>query len=86
MNNFNFNTTPEIIFEKGASINSCEKIIDKLGDSILLITDADLTKIGLNKNIINILSKSSSLEVFDDVESDPSKKNTCKSIRYGKNF
>ena len=62
MNNFNFNTTPEIIFEKGASIKSCEKIIDKLGDSILLITDADLTKIGLNKNIINILSKFSFLD------------------------
>jgi len=86
MNNFNFNTTPEIIFEKGASINSCEKIIDKLGDSILLITDADLTKIGLNKNIINILSKSSSLEVFDDVESDPSKKTLVKALDMAKTF
>ena len=86
MNNFNFNTTPEIIFEKGASINSCEKIIDKLGDSILLITDADLTKIGLNNNIINVLSKSSSLKVFDDVESDPSKKTLVKALDMAKTF
>ena len=86
MNNFDFNTTPEIIFGIGASINSCEKIIDKLGDSILLITDADLTKIGLNKNIINILSKSSSLEVFDDVESDPSKKTLVKALDMAKTF
>ena len=73
-------------FEKGASINSCEKIIDKLGDSILLITDADLTKIGLNNNIINVLSKSSSLKVFDDVESDPSKKTLVKALDMAKTF
>ena len=69
MNDFNFNTTPGIIFGKGASVNSCDRIIDKLGDNIFLITDADLTKIGLNKSIINQISKSSNLEVFDDVES-----------------
>ena len=86
MNDFNFNTTPGIIFGKGASVSSCNRIIDKLGDNIFLITDADLTKIELNKPIINQISKSSNLEVFDDVESDPSKKTLIKALKSAKNF
>ena len=86
MNDFNFNTTPGIIFGKGASERSCDRIIDKLGDNIFVITDADLTKIELNKPIINQISKSSNLEVFDDVESDPSKKTLIKALKSAKNF
>ena len=86
MNDFNFNTTPGIIFGKGASVSSCNRIIDKLGDNIFVITDADLTKIELNKPIINQISKSSNLEVFDDVESDPSKKTLIKALKSAKNF
>ena len=86
MNDFNFNTTSGIIFGKSASINSCDRIIDKLGDNIFVITDADLTKIELNKPIINQISKSSNLEVFDDVESDPSKKTLIKALKSAKNF
>ena len=86
MNDFNFNTTPGIIFGKGASLSSCDRIIDKLGDNIFVITDADLTKIGLNKPIINQISKSSNLEVFDDVESDPSKKTIIKALKIAKIF
>ena len=86
MNDFNFNTTPGIIFGKGASVSSCDRIIEKLGDNIFVITDADLTKIELNKPIINQISKSSNLEVFDDVESDPSKKTLIKALKSAKNF
>ena len=86
MNDFNFNTTPGIIFGKGASVSSCDRIIDKLGDNIFVITDADLTKIELNKPIINQISKSSNLEVFDDVESDPSKKTLIKALKIAKTF
>ena len=86
MNDFNFNTTPGIIFGKGASVSSCNRIIDKLGDNIFVITDADLTKIELHKPIINQISKSSNLEVFDDVESDPSKKTLIKALKSAKNF
>ena len=86
MNDFNFNTTPGIIFGKSASVSSCDRIIDKLGDNIFVITDADLTKIELNKPIINQISKSSNLEVFDDVESDPSKKTLIKALKSAKNF
>ena len=80
MNSFNFNTTPGIIFGNGVSIKSCDKIIDKLGNNIFLITDPGLTKIGLNKPIIDDLSKYSNLEVFDDVESDPSKETLIKAL------
>ena len=86
MNHFNFNTTPGIILGKGASVSSCDRIIDKLGDNIFVITDADLTKIELNKPIINQISKSSNLEVFDDVESDPSKKTLIKALKIAKIF
>ena len=86
MNDFNFNTTPGIIFGKGTSVSSFDRIIDKLGDNIFVITDADLTKIGLNKPIINQISKSSNLEVFDDVESDPSKKTLIKALKIAKIF
>ena len=86
MSDFNFNTTPGIIFGKGVSTSSSDKIIDKLGDNIFLITNADLIKIGLNKSIINELSKSSSVEVFDDVESDPSKKTLIKALDRAKTF
>lgn len=86
MSDFNFNTTPGIIFGKGVSTSSSDKIIDKLGDNIFLITDADLIKIGLNKSIINELSKSSSVEVFDDVEFDPSKKTLIKALDRAKTF
>ena len=86
MNYFNFNTTPGIILGKGASVSSCDRIIDKLGDNIFVITDADLTKIELNKPIINQISKSSNLEVFDDVESDPSKKTLIKALKIAKIF
>jgi len=86
MSDFNFNTTPGIIFGKGVSTSSSDKIIDKLGDNIFLITDADLIKIGLNKSIINELSKFSSVEVFDDVESDPSKKTLIKALDRAKTF
>jgi alcohol dehydrogenase class IV len=86
LHNFNYYTTPGIIFGKSVSISSCDRIIDKLGSNIFLITDNDLTKIGLNKPIINELSKTSSLEVFDDVESDPSKKTLIKALDRAKTF
>ena len=80
MNSFNFNTTPAIIFGNGVSVKSCDKIKGKLGNNIFLITDPGLTKIGLNKPIIDDLSKYSNLEVFDDVESDPSKETLIKAL------
>ena len=86
MNNFNFNTTPSLIFGKGVSQSSSKSITNKLGNNIFFITDSGLTNIGLNKKIIDKLSKVSLVKVFDEVESDPSKKTLLKALNIAKNF
>ena len=86
MNTFNFNTTPSIVFGNGVSSTSCDKILEKLGDNIFIITDTGLTDIGLNKKIIDTLSKFSAVKVFDEVESDPSIRTLLKTLKDAKNF
>ena len=86
MNNFTFNTTPSLIFGKGVSQNSSTSITNKLGNNIFFITDSGLTNIGLNKKIIDKLSKFSLVKVFDEVDSDPSKKTLLKALNIAKNF
>lgn len=86
MNIFNFNTTPTLIFGNGVSSIACDKILEKLGQNIFIITDSSLTNIGLNKKIINELSQFSKLKVFDEIESDPSKQTLIKAFNVAKNF
>ena len=86
MNIFNFNTTPTLIFGNGVSSTACDKILEKLGQNIFIITDSSLTNIGLNKKIINELSQFSKLKVFDEIESDPSKQTLIKAFNVAKNF
>ena len=86
MNIFNFNTTPTLIFGNGVSSTACDKILEKLGQNIFIITDSSLTNIGLNKKIIDELSQFSKLKVFDEIESDPSKQTLIKAFNVAKNF
>lgn len=86
MNIFNFNTTPSLIFGNGVSSTACDKILEKLGQNIFIITDSSLTNIGLNKKIIEELSQLSKLKVFDEIESDPSKQTLIKAFNVAKNF
>ena len=86
LSSFNFNTTPGIRFGRGQAKDSCKEIFNKLGSRILFITDKGLMKLGLAKNTIEELKKMGSVEVFDDVEADPSKKTLLKSIETGKQF
>jgi len=86
MNIFNFNTTPTLIFGNGVSSTVCDKILEKLGQNILIITDSGLTNIGLNKKIIDELSQFSKLKVFDEIESDPSKQTLIKAFNVAQNF
>jgi len=86
MNIFNFNTTPTLIFGNGVSSTACDKILEKLGQNIFIITDSSLTNIGLNKKIIEELSQFSKLKVFDEIESDPSKQTLIKAFNVAKNF
>ena len=84
LNSFQFNTTPGLRFGCGLAKNSCEEISKKLGTRILFVTDKGLMSLGLTEITINELKKLGSVEVFDDVEADPSQKTLLKAIEIGK--
>ena len=84
LNSFQFNTTPGLRYGNGKAKDSCEEISNKLGQSILFITDKGLMSLGLTEQTLKELKKISSVEIFDDVEADPSKKTLLKAIEVGK--
>ena len=85
LNNFTFNTTSGIRFGSGSSKSYSEEISQKLGSNILFITDKDLMSLKLTEPTLNELNKfSSKIEIFDDVEADPSLKTLLKAIEVGK--
>ena len=84
LNSFQFNTTPGIRYGSGQAKDSCKEISNKLGQSILFITDKGLMSLGLTEQTLKELKKISSVEIFDDVEADPSKKTLLKAIEVGK--
>ena len=84
LNSFQFNTTPGLRYGSGQSKDSCKEISNKLGQSILFITDKGLMSLGLTEQTLKELKKISSVEIFDDVEADPSKKTLLKAIEVGK--
>ena len=86
LNSFNFNTTSGIRFGSGQAKDSCKEIFNKLGSRILFITDKGLMSLGLTKPTIEEIKKMASVEVFDDVEADPSQKTLLKAIEIGKKF
>ena len=85
MNNFAFNTTSGIRFGSGMSVSSSQEISKILGSNILFITDKDLMSLKLTEPTLNELKKfSSKVEIFEDVEADPSLKTLLNSIEIGK--
>ena len=84
LNSFQFNTTPGLRFGSGQAKDSCKEISGKLGERILFITDKDLMSLGLTEPTIKELQKNGSVEVFDDVEADPSQKTLLNAIEIGK--
>ena len=85
MNSFTFNTTSGIRFGSGMSKTCVEEISKKLGPNILFITDKGLMSLNLTEPMLNELNKYSSIvEVFQDVEADPSIKTLLNSIEVGK--
>ncbi len=84
LNNFQFNTTPGLRFGSGQAKISCKEIFDKLGSRILFISDKGLMSLGLTSPTIEELKKMGSVEVFDDVEADPSQKTLLSAIEIGK--
>ena len=85
LNNFTFNTTSGIRFGNGTSKSCVSEISQKLGQNILFITDKDLMSLKLTEPTLNELKKlSSKVEVFQDVEADPSLKTLMNAIEIGK--
>ena len=85
LNNFTFNTTSGIRFGNGTSKSCASEISQKLGTNILFITDKDLMSLKLTEPTLNELNKlSSKVEVFQDVEADPSLKTLMNAIEIGK--
>ena len=85
LNNFTFNTTSGIRFGNGTSKSCVSEISQKLGPNILFITDKDLMSLKLTEPTLNELNKlSSKVEVFQDVEADPSLKTLINAIEIGK--
>jgi len=85
LNNFSFNTTAGIRFGSGTSQSCTSEISKKLGSNILFVTDKDLMKLKLTEPTLNELIKNSSkVEIFEDVEADPSLKTLENAIEVGK--
>ena len=86
LNNFQFNTTPGLRFGSGQAKDCCKEISNKLGQRILFVSDKDLMSLGLTDNTLKGLQKIASVQVFDEVEADPSQKTLLKAIEVGKKF
>jgi len=86
INSFQFNTTPGLRFGSGQAKDCCKEISNKLGQRILFVSDKGLMSLGLTENTLKELQKMSSVQVFDDVEADPSQKTLLKAIEVGKKF
>ena len=85
LNNFTFNTTSGIRFGNGTSKSCVSEISQKLGLNILFITDKDLMSLKISEHTLIELNKlSSKVEVFQDVEADPSLKTLMNAIEIGK--
>ena len=84
INSFQVNTTPGLRFGSGQAKDCCKEISSKLGKRILFVTDKGLMSLGLTNNTFKELQKPGSVEIFDDVEADPSKKTLLKAIEIGK--
>lgn len=73
MQPFVFNTTASIVFQNGAAAEAGSICVNKLGKRVLLITDKGLVSLGLVEPAIKSLKDAGCIvDVFDEVEADPS--------------
>jgi Alcohol dehydrogenase, class IV len=85
MEPFVFATTARIVFRPGAA-NCLTGIVDgRCGDSVLLVTDAGLRRLGLCDAALRSLAEAGvSVTVFDAVEADPSLATVLKAVEAGR--
>ena len=77
---FNFHSTASLIFGNETAVNSTDQIINLLGKNIFVITDEGLTELGLYDKTIKKLQSYSNINIFNKVESDPSKSTLLKAF------
>lgn len=76
LDNFNFNTTPDIRFGSNILISSATEIKKILGPRIFIISDPNLSKIGLYNTLVDHLkSKGVKIKIYDKINEDPSIEN-----------
>ena len=77
---FNFHSTASLIFGNETAVNSTDQIVNLLGKNIFVITDEGLTELGLYDKTIKKLQSYSNINIFNKVESDPSKSTLLKAF------
>ena len=77
---FNFHSTASLIFGNETAVNSTDQIVNLLGKNIFVITDQGLTELGLYDKTIKKLQSYSNINIFNKVESDPSKSTLLKAF------
>jgi alcohol dehydrogenase class IV len=83
MNPFQFRV-PTLLFGNGSAARIHEVAGERLGRSILFVTDQSLRRLGLCDSILRALKASAtSVTIFDDVEPDPSLNTLLKAVAAG---
>ena len=83
---FNFHSTASLIFGNETAVNSSDQILNLLGKNIFVITDEGLTELGLYDKTIKKLQSYSNINIFNKVESDPSKTTLLKAFDEAADF
>ena len=84
MNPFTFNTTPSVVFAPGATRRFADMVGNRLGSSVLLVTDPGIRRLGLcDPAIVALQSAGATVTVFDSVEADPSLGTLLQAVEVG---
>ena len=83
---FNFHSTASLIFGNETAVKSSDQILNLLGKNIFVITDEGLTELGLYDKTIKKLQSYSNINIFNKVESDPSKSTLLKAFEEAIDF
>ena len=85
MTPFTFNTTKSLVFEAGAAVRMAEVAGKVLGQTVLLITDPGLRKLGMiDPAVTSLESAGHTVAVFDQVEADPSRETLMNAVEFGR--
>jgi len=72
MTDFTFTTTPQMIFRNGASADLRASVSGKVGDKVLLVTDATIRALGLlDEALAGLRASGMDVTIYDGVEPDP---------------